>query len=172
MNAAHTSQRDPAAWVERWAFFSTPLRAFLAVMLPIAMLMGLLAAAPAVPTAIRLTAAAVIAVSLRALWRGYLHRLEAGAEGVAYRAPLGRICIPWSQIRRIGRYTPPDRNRLTQYVYITRLDHPPADRHTIDADTLQIQDRPGLLEALQAGWMQSNANAAPPGSLPSSLHLQ
>src|SRR5690554_3163586 len=68
--------------VQRWSFFSTPLRTFLAVMLPIAALMAWLALHPAVPTGIRLTAGLVLACSVYAGWRGYLHRLEATPEAI------------------------------------------------------------------------------------------
>ncbi len=158
MNAVDEFQFEQPRPVQRWSFFNTPLRTFLAVMLPILVLMVLLAALPGVPTGIRWTAGAVILISLYALWRGYLHRLEADAEGIAYQTPFTRLAIPWSQVRRIDRYIPPDRNRLTPYVYITRLDHPPEGRHMIDPDTIQLQDRPGLLEALQDRWSRFTSN--------------
>jgi hypothetical protein len=162
--ASETVNREPvpetahAPCLRRWPFFSTPLRAFLAVMVPILAFMILLALVGGVPTGIRWTALAVIAVSLYAFWRGYLHRLEITGREVAYHTPLKRLSIPWSHVCRIDRYTPPDRNPSTQYVYITRLDHPPPDRFTINADTLQLQDRPGLLEALQGCWRGSASN--------------
>lgn len=133
-----------------YSFFSTPLRTFLGVMAPIAAMMLLLACLPRMPLWIRLSAGAVVAVSIHGVYRGYAHRLEIWPEHIRFRSPGRELVIRWSEVRRIDRYTPLDRNRATQYVYVTRLDAPPVDWREIDENTIQLQDRPGLLESLRA----------------------
>jgi len=133
-----------------WPFFSTPLRVFLAVMGPVMLIMIAAAILPGMTRGIRISAAMVAAVSLYALHRGYRHRIEVTREAITYRSPARRFTIAWRDVRLIGRYTPPDRNSTSQYVYITRLDRPPVERRQIDENTIQLQDRPGLLETLQS----------------------
>jgi hypothetical protein len=143
-----------------WPFFSTPLRVFVLVMGPIAGSMTLLAALPGVPAVIRITAGVVVAASLYGLVRGYANRVEADAEGIRYRGPGKHFRIPWRDVRHLDRYTPLDRNRTTQYVYATRLEVPPADWREIDRNTVQLQDRPGLLESLRAYWLAAQHEEA------------
>ena len=88
--------------------------------------------------------------------------LKCDEHQVRFRSPGRSLSIPWSQVRRIERYTPPDRNRATRYIYITRRDRPPANRSTVDEVTFQLQDRPGLLESLRETW----AGMSPGGALP------
>jgi hypothetical protein len=132
-----------------WPFFSTPLRVFAGVLGPIAGMMLLLAVLPGVPTAIRLTAGMVVGVSLYGFYRGYAHRVEVTPEGVCYRRPGRRVRLSWEEVRHVGRYVPIDRNRSSAYVYVTRLDAPPVDWREVDENTIQLQDRPGLLETLE-----------------------
>ena len=135
-----------------WSFFSTPFRVFAGVLGPIAAMMAVLALLPGMPTVIRVTAGMVVLASLYGFFRGYGHRVEATAEGVCYRR-LGRaVKLCWPEIRRIGRYVPIDRNRNCMYVYVTRLETPPVDWREVDENTIQLQDRPGLLEAIQKRW--------------------
>jgi len=112
-------------------------------------MMTLLALLPGVPVGLRLTAAVV---SLYGFYRGYGHRIEMTAEGVRYRRPGRCLSLRWGEVRHIGRYVPLDRNRVSQYVYITRRESPPVDWREIDENTIQLQDRPGLLESLQRQW--------------------
>lgn len=132
-----------------WPFFSTPFRVFGGVIGPIAGMMGLLAAMPRVPGMIRLTAGLVLAVSVYALYRGYGRRIIATGDSISFRSLTRAVSIPWTHVQRMGRYVPLDRNLQTQYVYITRRTEPPVDWREIDADTIQLQDRPGLLEELE-----------------------
>ncbi len=130
--------------------FSAPPRVFFAVMVPICALMAAVAVLGGFPAWARISAALVIVVSLDAIRRGYLHRLILHPDRIVYRTLLRSIEIPWSRVRLIGRYVPPDRNRTTAYVFVTGHDHAPADRREIDDHTLQLQDRPGLLELLES----------------------
>lgn len=132
-----------------WPFFSTPFHVFMAVMGPIGAMSAFCAAMPAMPGWIRLSGGVVLVLSLYALYRGYGHRIEITPDHVRYRSLRRDLRIPWSQVRRIDRYIPLDRNLKTQYVYVTRLESPPVDWREIDNDTIQLQDRPGLLEALR-----------------------
>lgn len=147
-----TTMKEPSVvgtYPYRWFFFSTPLWQFLAVMVPLTLMMLLLAVLSAMPLGIRLSSAAVACISLYALWRGYHYRVEATPQYVRYRGWRKDIVIPWHEVHLIDRYTPLDRNRGSQYVFVTRLDTPPVDRREIDENTIQLQDRPGLLETLR-----------------------
>jgi len=130
-------------------------------MIPITTLMLALSVLGGMPRAIRCSAAVVVIVSIYAFWRGYLHRLEIDDQSVRYRTLTRTIEIPWSAIRQIDRYIPPDRNPTTQYVYITRNDSHPPDRFTLDETTVQIQDRPDLLESLHTAWARSRGKETP-----------
>jgi hypothetical protein len=139
---------EPAHAPQRLAHFAAPHRLFVAVIGPVAAMMLLLTLAGGMPPWIRISAGIVVACSGYAYWRGYLHWVEVSPDGVAACAPGRRRRIPWTQVRRIGRYTPPDRNRTAQYVYISTVDAEPAGRS--DPQTIQLQDRPGLLDLLLA----------------------
>lgn len=136
---------DPVSW----PFFSTPLRYFAAVFGPIALLM-----APATALAPRgwmqASAALVLAISLYALMRGYFCRVRADALGVHYRSITRRYSLAWPQVRRVGRYDSGPGGAA--YVFVTRHDTPPQGRWDIDGDTIQLQDRAGLLDALDKRW--------------------
>jgi hypothetical protein len=133
----------------RWFFFSTPLPQFLAVMGPLAIMMVLLASLPSMPTGIRVSSAVVAIISIYSFFRGYHSRIEATSEHIRFRSWRKNIVIPWREVRMVARYTPLDRNRTCQYVFVTRLDTPPVDRREIDENTIQLQDRPDLLETLR-----------------------
>lgn len=140
---------DSSQVLRSWPFFSTPPATFVAVMGPLTVMMALLAVFSGIPGWIRVSAAVIVLVTLGTFYRGYLCRIQATPTHVRYRTPLGGWSIPWPEVRHIGGYVPIDRNLQTGYVYITRRAEPPADRREIDADTLQLQDRPGLVEELQ-----------------------
>ncbi|GMU24439.1 MAG: hypothetical protein AMXMBFR13_45130 [Phycisphaerae bacterium] len=150
-----------------WAFFSTPMRVFLGVMGPITIMMLVLALLPGVPVGIRLTAGVVVVLSAHAFRRGYLQRIEAWPTQVVFRTPGRTLAIPWDQVRRMDSYIPLDRNRATRYVYITRLDSPPVDWREIDENTIQLQDRAGLLETLHGYWKRHGpAGDIAPATMP------
>lgn len=150
-----------------WPFFNTPLRVFLAVVAPISALMALLATFTS-RASIRYSAIAVLAVSIYAAVRGYACRVRVDPRGVEYRAPWRTIRIEWSRIRAIDRYTPGVGG--AGYIFITTHDGPPAGRWDVDAETIQIQERDGLLAALReahARWTPS-ASAEPSDPSPGS----
>lgn len=144
-----------------WSYFSTPLRVFLGVVGPIAGMMGLLAAAPGVPGWMRVSAGVVVAVTLYGLIRGYGRRVVATPQGLCFQSPRRRIQLTWPEIRGIASYVPLDRNLKTRYVYATRLDTSPIDWREIDENTIQLQDRPGLLDALKR-YHATYGGTAPP----------
>ncbi|MFO0974082.1 MAG: PH domain-containing protein [Phycisphaerae bacterium] len=135
-----------------WPFFSTPLRHFLAVVGPIALLMGPLAwVAPR--GWMRVSAGAVLAYSVYALLRGYCCRLTIDDRGLHYRGLMRRVAIPWARVRRIARYATGPAGAA--YVYVTTRDDVPAGRWEIDNETIQLQDRAGLVEALEGAWRRA-----------------
>lgn len=161
--AADVTAADSATSMPRrhWPFFSTPLPVFAGVMGPIGGMMFLLAVLPGIPGAIRGTAGLVVAISVASFVRGYGCRVELSEAGVTYHRPGRAWTLCWTDIRLTGRYVPLDRNRSTQYVFVTTLDAPPVDRREITPDTIQLQDRPGLLEAIE--WYRGRcAGAARP----------
>jgi len=138
-NAAPADRRS-------WSYFSTPLRYFLWVFVPICALMAPLAVV-AQRWPLRASAALVLLCSAYAAIRGYFCRVEADRDGVRYRSLSKDIRIRWPDIRRLDRYAPGAGNAA--YIYLTCEDRPPLGRWEIDDRTIQLQDRPGLLEALR-----------------------
>jgi hypothetical protein len=110
-------------------------------MSPLTVMMLLLAFLRSIPMGIRISSA---------FWRGYHGRVEATPRHVRYHRWRKDIVIPWQEVRLMDRYIPLDRNRHSRYVFITRLDTPPVDHREVDENTIQLQDRPGLLETLIA----------------------
>jgi hypothetical protein len=132
-----------------WPFFNTPLRLFLAVVAPVCALM--LPLALVAPRGwMRATAAAVVLCSTYGAVRGYFCRLTIDVRGVTWRGLWRTIRLPWEQVRRIDRYAPGVGG--AEYVYVTTRDEPPAGRWDVDESTIQMQDRPGLLDALRSAW--------------------
>lgn len=136
----------PPSRGQSWSYFNTPLSRFLFVFAPINLMMGLLwAVAPR--GWMHWSAAAVVSCSLYALGRGYLGRLSADEEGVAYRTFMRRMHMSWSEVRRIDRYVLGVGG--IGYLYVSRRCEPPAGRWDVGYDLFQVQDRPGLLETLR-----------------------
>ncbi len=144
--------RTPFPQPRTWPFFSTPPAVFAAVMGPLTAMMVLLAVPSGMPLWVRISASLVAAISLYATGRGYLCRVQATGTHIHYQTPFTRLSIPWAEVRDIDAYVPVDRNLTTKYVYITRRSVSPVDRREIDRETLQLQDRPGLVEELRAYW--------------------
>lgn len=132
---------------QSWPVFSTPLRYFLGVFVPVGLLMGALMVL-STRTGIRVSAGVVVGCSLYAGMRGYACRLHTDARGVAYRTPWRTVRLDWNVVRQIGRYTPGPGGAA--YVFITSRESPPAGRWDVDEQTIQLQDRPGLLESLES----------------------
>lgn len=140
-----------------WPFFSAPLKYFLWVVVPICGLMGPLAVL-ASRWGLRASAGVVLACSGYALVRGYFCRVTMDDGGVTYRSPWRRLRIGWGEVRGVGRYSSGAGG--AGYAYVTRAERQPAGRWEIDADTIQLQDRPGLVETLRQGWEAGRGNAA------------
>ena len=102
------------------------------------------------PTWIKVTAALVVLWTLLGLAQGYLRRLIVDRQGVRLRGPFRNIEIPWSQVGRVGAYIPGGGLGATEYAYVTTKSEPPMGKWDLDDETIQVQDRPGLLEAVQA----------------------
>ncbi len=139
----------PAVARRSWPYFSTPLKYFLWVLVPVCALMGPLAIL-ASRWGLRASAAVVLGCSVYALVRGYFCRVTMDGDGVGYRSPWRRVRIGWGDVRGIERYSVGVGG--ASYVYVSRRAEPPAGRWEIDGDTIQLQDRPGLVETLRQGW--------------------
>jgi hypothetical protein len=111
------------------------------------------------------TAAIVLAFSAIGLAHGYLRRLALTKEMAALVGLLGRIEIPWAQVRSVGVYVPGGGVGATEYAYVTRRDAPPRGKWDIDLDTIQVQNRPGLMEAIT--WARRAAEARNDVGMPS-----
>ena len=98
----------------------------------------------------------MLVCSAYAAIRGYLCRIEATRDGVRYRSIRKDIQIRWPDVRRLDRYAPGAGNAA--YIYLTCEDRPPLGRWEIDERTIQLQDRPGLLEALREARDSAVAN--------------
>lgn len=146
-----SSSFAPACPRHGWPFLSAPPAMYWAVMAPICALEIFLIASRS-PLWMRGSAGAVLVVSAIAFARGYLRRLIVDGTGARFRRLLGEVRIPWERVRGVGRYVPGGGLGSTSYVYITSRDEPPAGAWDIDDRTIQIQDRPGALEAIQAAW--------------------
>ena len=74
------------------------------------------------------------------------------------RGPGYKYTLPWSTIRRIDRYVPSGGVNGVKYVYITRRDRPPAGKWEMNPETVQLQDRPDLLDTLHRAWRANDSH--------------
>lgn len=132
-----------------WPYLRTPIGVYALVMAPICGLEVFLLVTDC-PNWMRLSAGAVVALTLWGLYRGYGRRLVIEESGVRLKRFGGDFFIPWVTVRSIGVYVPGGGVGATEYLYVTTRDSPPQGKWEIDSETLQIQDQPGALEALQA----------------------
>lgn len=102
------------------------------------------------PAWIKITAAMVVLWTLYGLAQGYARRLIVDRQGLRLRGLFQSIEIPWNAVARIGVYMPGGGLGATEYFYATTKSEPPQGKWDLDGDTIQIQDHPGLLEAVQA----------------------
>lgn len=130
-----------------WPYLKTPLRIYLAVMLPINALM-LFLLATRTPVWTRATAALVIAGSLFGWCRGYLRRLVLTPQAALFKSLTRTIRIDWADVTHTGVYVPGGGVGATEYFFITCRDSPPAGKWDIGDDVVQVQNRPGLTEAV------------------------
>lgn len=144
--------------MQSWPYFNTPLRVCLVVVGPILLLMGPLAfVAPR--GWMRASAGVVLACSAYAVVRGYACRLCIDTEGASFVAPWRKTRMAWGEIRRVERYTPGVGGAA--YVYLTSRETPPGGKWDVGPDCIQVQDRPGLLEAILKAQAQHRRADAP-----------
>lgn len=137
-----------------WPYLRAPLRIYLSVMGPICVLQCFLIATQT-PAWIKISAGLVIALTVLGLLRGYARRLLLSPQGATLRGLTRSIAIPWSRVRRTGKYIPGGGLGATEYAYITTHDRLPQGKWEIDADTLQVQWSEGLLDAIEYYRAQS-----------------
>ena len=138
-------------------YFSTPLRTFLGVMLPICGLEVFLIISRS-PAWMQWSAGGVIAISAYGAAIGYGRRLILREEGAVFRLLFSTTRMEWSVVRRVGVYQPGGGVGQTQYVYLTKHDRPPEGKWEQDSSVIQIQNRPGLIEAIER-FRDSNASS-------------
>lgn len=102
------------------------------------------------PTWIKVTASLVVLWTMLALAQGYVRRLIVDRQGVRLRGLFRSIEIPWAQVARVGSYIPGGGLGATEYAYITTKPEPPLGKWDLDDETIQVQDRPELLDAIRA----------------------
>ncbi|MFQ5500828.1 MAG: hypothetical protein ACE5EQ_00825 [Phycisphaerae bacterium] len=137
-----------------WSYLKTPWPVFLIVMAPINGLMVALILGKT-PIWMSTSAGIVLALTILVAFRGYVRRLVLTSRGPRMIRLTGSIEIPWSQVRRVGVYAPGGGIGGNEYVYITTRDTPPMGKWDIDDQTFQLQDRPGLIEAIEASKRQN-----------------
>src|SRR5437762_3203335 len=147
----------PTSHRQTWPFFNTPLRVYLGVMLPICGLMTFLMVVPQ-QAWVRGSAAVVVGCSIYGLLRGYVRRLTMDVAGVQFTTLGGSFEMTWAQVQRIDVYIPSGAVNGVRHLYVTANDRPPQGKWEIDSRTFQVQDRPGLLHALQASWRDAISN--------------
>lgn len=131
-----------------WPFLKTPLAIYLIVMLPVCGLMVFLLVTNTEGW-MKGSAAAVLALTLVGFVRGYVRRLVLTGKGARLIRCCGTIDIPWERVARVGVYIPGGGVGATEYAYITTRDAEPLGKWDLDGDTIQIQNRPGLLDAIE-----------------------
>ena len=102
------------------------------------------------PRWIKITAALVLLWTLLALAQGYARRMIVDRNRVRLRGPFRTVEIPWSAVSMIDVYTPGGGLGATKYLFVTTRTQPPMGKWDLDENTIQVQDRPGLLEAIRA----------------------
>ncbi|MCB9858245.1 MAG: PH domain-containing protein [Phycisphaerales bacterium] len=108
----------------------------------------------------KMTAAAVIAITLYTFVRGYVTRMTIDADGVRLHRLRRTIHLPWAQVKRIGTYAPGGGVGGAEYVFVTTRDDEPQYKWEIDQTTIQVQAHPGLIDALRAAMSQSQTASA------------
>jgi hypothetical protein len=144
---------------QSWPYFRTPIGAFLVVMLPINSLMAILLTVASTPVWMKVTSALVISISLINLVRGYYRRLVFDECGAVFISLFGRVTIPWDCAKTVGVYSPYGGRGGVEYAFVTRHDRQPKGVWENDQDTIQIQNRDGLLNAIRSAQEKSKPEA-------------
>lgn len=132
----------------RWAYLSAPLPVYLTVMVPICGLQVFLLLMKT-PAWMRWSSGIVVALSIVYLAWGYGRRLVLDERGAQFRGLLGRVDIPWPQVRRVGVYVPGGGVGVTEYTYITTREDPPLGKWDQGPEVIQLQNRDGLVDAIE-----------------------
>ncbi len=137
-----------------WPYLAAPLSTYVIVMAPICTLQAFLLIFPT-PGWMRGSAAVVLAFTMLGFIRGYVRRVVVTSEGVEFRRLGRRVAIPWGAVRRVGVYVPGGGLGSTEYAYVTTRDEPPGGKWDIGPETIQLQNRHGLLNELRAARAQA-----------------
>lgn len=132
-----------------WSYLRTPVGIYWLVMSPICLLEGFLLITDT-PNWIRFTAGGVLLITIIAFVRGYARRIELHEDGVRWRTLLTRRELRWSDVSSVGTYIPGGGVGTTEYAYLSTRAEPPAGKWQIDEQTFQVQNRPGVIEAIEA----------------------
>jgi len=132
------------------------LSTYVIVMAPICALQAFLLMFPT-PGWMRGSSAVVLLVTVLSFLRGYVRRVVLTSEGVEFRRLGRRVVIPWSAVRTVGVYVPGGGLGSTEYAYVTTRDEPPGGKWDIGPETIQLQNRDGLLNELRAARARASA---------------
>ena len=113
------------------------------------------------PNWMRVSAGAVVVITLWGFVRGYARRLVIEEGGVRLKRLGADLFIAWAHVRGVGVYVPGGGLGATEYLYVTVRDSTPQGKWDVDSQTIQIQNQPGVLEALQAARSRSTVQAGP-----------
>ena len=139
----------PSPHRRSWPCLRTPLSIYLIVMAPICGLMLFLMLTNT-KSWMKWSAGVVLILTVVNLFKGYVRRLILTERSAKLVRAFASIEIPWSRVRGVGSYVPGGGVGATEYVYISTRETPPAGKWDIDRDTLQVQNQPGLIEAIVA----------------------
>jgi len=159
MAASRAAQADGGVPDGRasWPYLATPISIYLLVMLPICGFEAFLLLADC-PNWMRISAGMVVLLTIHGFLRGYARRLVLSPHAARFHGPLGHFEIPWAEVRRIDVYIPGGGLGVTSYLYITTRSTPPEGKWDIGPEVIQVQNRPGLLEAVRAFHDQALAS--------------
>jgi hypothetical protein len=113
------------------------------------------------PNWMRVSAGAVVMLTVLGFVRGYVRRLVIEEVGVRFKRLGGDLFIAWADVRRVGVYVPGGGVGATEYVYVTTRELPPQGKWDIDDHTIQIQNQARVLEAMEAARSRSTVQGAP-----------
>jgi hypothetical protein len=133
------------------SYLRTPLRIYLLVMLPICVLQIFLLIHD-FPMWMKISGALVVIFTLHGLARGYVRRLILTDAGAELRGLFFGWKLPWTQVRRVGVYVPGGGLGAAEYLFIATQDAVPDGPWQMDSQTLQIQNREGLLKLVESYW--------------------
>ena len=102
------------------------------------------------PAWMRWSASVVLGLSVYGFVHGNMRRLNVDEKGATWVTLFGKRQIPWTRVQSVSTYLPGGGLGATRYVYISMGQGEPAGRWVNDAETIQLQDREGLLQAIES----------------------